>query len=229
MEHEATSHHTEHPPTTIRQYVLIGLILTAITAVELWLSYSGLPHGPLIAGLLILSAVKFAMVVALFMHLRFDNPLFWRLFVFGLALAASLLLALIALFADAQDGRVLNAVAETPATAAPSGEGGSGEGAATETPSEGEGEGGAEGEFIVAGLPAAEFFQANCSVCHGADRGGMPNLGLPLLPSTLTQPDEFYEETITNGRAGTAMPPWSGTLSPEDISTMVDFLQTVEP
>jgi len=87
MEHEATAHHDEHPPTTIRQYVLIGAILTVITGIELWLSYSGLPHGPLIAALLIFSAIKFAIVVALFMHLRFDNKLFSALFYMGLGLA----------------------------------------------------------------------------------------------------------------------------------------------
>ncbi|MEX2031595.1 MAG: cytochrome C oxidase subunit IV family protein, partial [Dehalococcoidia bacterium] len=91
MEHQATAHHDEHPPTTIRQYVLIGLLLAAITGVELWLSYSPLARGLMISGLLGLSAVKFAIVVAFFMHLRFDNPFFTRMFLFGLVLAAALL------------------------------------------------------------------------------------------------------------------------------------------
>ena len=34
-----------------------------------------------------LSVVKFALVVLWFMHLRFDNPIFKRIFVFGLMLA----------------------------------------------------------------------------------------------------------------------------------------------
>ena len=102
MEHEAAAHGhgNEHPPTTIRQYVIIGAILTAITVVELWLSYSGFADAVLIGGLIALSAVKFGIVVALFMHLKFDSPLFRRMFMFGLVLAACIMLALMALFAN---------------------------------------------------------------------------------------------------------------------------------
>lgn len=92
------SGHEEHPPTTIKQYVLIGVVLTVITIVELWLSYSPFPDGLIIALLLILSAVKFGTVVMLFMHLQFDSRLFRFLFFFGLTLASVILLALIALF-----------------------------------------------------------------------------------------------------------------------------------
>ena len=40
MSHEAhvEAHGGEHPPTTIREYVLIGAVLTVVTAVELWCS-----------------------------------------------------------------------------------------------------------------------------------------------------------------------------------------------
>jgi cytochrome c oxidase subunit IV len=94
--------HTEghgHPPTTIRQYVLIGVFLTVVTAVELWISYSPFADGIIIALLFVLSAVKFATVVALFMHLKFEHPLFTRVFVFGIVLAGAIMLALLALFA----------------------------------------------------------------------------------------------------------------------------------
>ncbi len=87
-----------HPPSTIRQYVVTGAILTAITAVELFISYSSLPHGLMITLLITLSAVKFGIVVAIFMHLKFESGLLTRLFMFGLVLAASILVALITLF-----------------------------------------------------------------------------------------------------------------------------------
>ena len=48
--------------------------------------------------LLALSAVKFAMVVAFFMHLRFDHPLFRAVFSAGLILAVSISLSLLLLF-----------------------------------------------------------------------------------------------------------------------------------
>lgn len=91
--------HGEHPPTTIRQYVLIGAILTVVTGIELWASYSQDLLGELlIPVLLILSAFKFIVVAALFMHLRYEKPLLSRLFFFGVVLAACILLALIAIF-----------------------------------------------------------------------------------------------------------------------------------
>ena len=63
--------HDEHPTTTIRQYLLIGLILSVITAVELVMSLYEEELGVvLIPGLLIFSAIKFYIVVAMFMHLK---------------------------------------------------------------------------------------------------------------------------------------------------------------
>lgn len=97
MEHEI-HHGDEHLSSTIRQYVMTGLLLTVITAVELFLSYSSLPHGLMITLLIGLSAVKFAIVVAIFMHLKFENRLLTRLFLFGLVLATCIMIALLSLF-----------------------------------------------------------------------------------------------------------------------------------
>jgi cytochrome c oxidase subunit 4 len=79
------------------QYLLIGAVLTVITALELWISYSPL-GGLILPLLLILSTIKFATVVAYFMHLRFENGLMARIFVGSLILASLILFALIALF-----------------------------------------------------------------------------------------------------------------------------------
>ena len=91
--------HGEHPPTSIREYVMIGLMLTVVTAVELWASYNiGILGSLLIPVLFVLSAFKFAVVVAMFMHLRFENALLTRLFSFGLILAVAMMIAMTALF-----------------------------------------------------------------------------------------------------------------------------------
>ncbi|MQC17213.1 MAG: hypothetical protein DWG82_03125 [Chloroflexi bacterium] len=224
MEHQqAAGNHEEHPPTTIRQYILIGLVLALITVSELYLTEGmDLAWGTLAALLIFLSAVKFAIVVALFMHLRFDHPLFTRLFVFGLVLAGSIMIALLALFNS--DDSVRHGVAGVPGAAMPvaAAPGGHGE------PAEGAGEGDEPaGDGLVASGPAADFFAANCAVCHGQNREGV--VGPALTPTTLTQADDFYHETIKNGRPGTAMPPWGGMLSDADIDALVHFLKTVEP
>ena len=101
----ATPHETEHAvhhPST-KQYVVIALILFAITIVEFVLIWEkagidddlGLSKVPL---LIFLSAIKFAIVILFYMHLKFDNPLFLRVFLAGLALAFMVGLALIGLF-----------------------------------------------------------------------------------------------------------------------------------
>jgi cytochrome c oxidase subunit 4 len=87
----------EHGHPTAQKYVAIGVILAVITAVEVAVYYLNL--GPLLPPiLLILSAVKFSLVVMYFMHLKFDSRLFSSLFVGGLLLAGGVLIALLALF-----------------------------------------------------------------------------------------------------------------------------------
>jgi cytochrome c oxidase subunit 4 len=91
---EAPIHHPPHPEAgehgahpTDQQYMLIALILAAITALEVGISYIkglGDAANPL---LLILAAVKFVMVVGFFMHLRFDNRVLRRIFITGFVLA----------------------------------------------------------------------------------------------------------------------------------------------
>ena len=97
--------HDEHPTTTIREYLLIGLLLSVITAVELVMSlYEDALGVILIPGLLIFSAIKFVIVVAIFMHLKFDSIRFTQIFAFGFVLATALLIAVVVLFAfDASD------------------------------------------------------------------------------------------------------------------------------
>jgi cytochrome c oxidase subunit 4 len=80
-----------------RQYVVIFAILTVVTVIELVLSYSDI-GGLLIPLLIVLSAFKFAVVVAYFMHLRFEPRILNRVFIGGFALASLVLLSLIALF-----------------------------------------------------------------------------------------------------------------------------------
>jgi cytochrome c oxidase subunit 4 len=79
------SHH-EHTAPTDAQYILIFVALACITAIEVGIYY--LKSGSLTIGILLaLMVLKFAMVVAFFMHLRYDSPVLRRLFVGGLVLA----------------------------------------------------------------------------------------------------------------------------------------------
>ena len=87
---------TGHPsPAT---YFKIAMTLSVITAIEVGVFYiEGLGHG-IIPVLVILSAVKFALVAMFYMHLKFDSPLFTWFFVGGLTLAGAVVMALLGLF-----------------------------------------------------------------------------------------------------------------------------------
>ncbi len=91
--------HAHHP--TAATYVKIGVFLTAITVAEVWAYY--IPElvaakGLFITLLLVMSAVKFATVVALYMHLKYDHRLFRALFTGPLIIAIITLISLMFLF-----------------------------------------------------------------------------------------------------------------------------------
>src|SRR5688500_17863477 len=83
-EEEGGTHH-DHPGQA--KYIKIAIILAVITAVEVVFSYWEAVEDFLAPSLIAMSIVKFAIVVAYFMHLKFDSRLFRRLFVAGIALA----------------------------------------------------------------------------------------------------------------------------------------------
>ena len=67
-------------------YIKIALLLGVLTGIEV-LTYFVDFGGAAIPVLLSLMVVKFVIVVAYFMHLKFDNPFFTRVFVVGILLA----------------------------------------------------------------------------------------------------------------------------------------------
>ena len=74
-------------------YIKVALLLAVLTAAEVLIYFA--PPGALeVPLLLILMVVKFEIVVAYFMHLRFDNKLFTWMFVGGLVLAIAVYAAM---------------------------------------------------------------------------------------------------------------------------------------
>lgn len=89
--------HAEHP--TWKQYKWVALWLTLITVVEVWVYYTSFRESSLFAPvLLVMSAVKFTIVVMFYMHLKYDHWIFRRLFSVGLFMGTVTLLALAFLF-----------------------------------------------------------------------------------------------------------------------------------
>lgn len=73
-----------------KQYLKVFAGLVALTALEVYLSYSPLKNAK--AGLALplmgLALIKFIIVAGFFMHLKFDTPLLRRLFIVGGVLAS---------------------------------------------------------------------------------------------------------------------------------------------
>jgi cytochrome c oxidase subunit 4 len=92
----ASPHAAYHP--SAREYLRVGLILMALTCLEVWLSYSDLAGAKLISALLICTVIKFLMVIGYFMHLKFDNGRFSRMFALGAIGALTLYAAVLLMF-----------------------------------------------------------------------------------------------------------------------------------
>lgn len=82
-------HDTAHARPSQWEYVKIALVLAALTAAEVSLSYMDVGRTLQIFGLLVMMVIKFLLVVLWFMHLKFDSPGYGRAFTFGVALAAT--------------------------------------------------------------------------------------------------------------------------------------------
>ena len=95
MAHQTVDHvdehaeHADHPSDA--RYIQIALILGAITAAEVATYYVdiGALLGPV---LIVMMAVKFSIVAAYFMHLKFDDGLFTKVFTAGIILAVGVYL-----------------------------------------------------------------------------------------------------------------------------------------
>lgn len=81
-----------------KEYIRIAIILALVTAAEVGVYYLEISRGLLIPLLLGFAAVKFALVVLWFMHLRFDSRTYARFFMLGLAGAVTLFMVVLLTF-----------------------------------------------------------------------------------------------------------------------------------
>ena len=97
--HAEHAEHAEHHPGW-STYWKVALILTIITVFEVWIyyipSFAGTAY--FVPTLLILSAIKFAIVVLFYMHLKYDSELYRALFGGPLTIAILAIIGLLFLF-----------------------------------------------------------------------------------------------------------------------------------
>lgn len=90
----------EQGHASVKSYVWIGLILTAITAAEIAVFYIPAIEGSAWGApiLIAMSTVKFVLVVMFYMHLKFDSRLFSIAFFGPMVLAVTVVISLFLLF-----------------------------------------------------------------------------------------------------------------------------------
>ena len=93
-------HVEEHVHPTWSIYWKVALVLALITVGEVWAYYmpSFVASRGFVPTLLVMSALKFAIVVMFYMHLKYDHRLFRVLFTGPLLVAAMILIGLMFLF-----------------------------------------------------------------------------------------------------------------------------------
>jgi len=101
-----------------------------------------------------------------------------------------------------------------------------------------------EAEAVVNPVPATEasiaagslVFQTNCAVCHGESGAGDGPAAAALDPKPANLGADHVQANsdgalfyiITNGRTGTAMPPWESILTEQQRWEVVNFVRTVK-
>jgi len=88
----------EHAHPTAGVYLRVAAVLVILTVIEVGVFYVPAFHPVLVPTLLILSAVKFTLVVMFYMHLKMDSRFFTFLFGGPLLLAFVMTMGLMFLF-----------------------------------------------------------------------------------------------------------------------------------
>ena len=74
----------------------------------------------------------------------------------------------------------------------------------------------------------AHWLRDDCGACHGMTLKG--GLGLPLTREALAgKPTDFLVQTVLQGRANTAMPPWAPFFTESEVRWLIQQLQAGTP
>ena len=235
--------HREGAHPTAATYIKVALTLALLTAIEFGVFYLEMPNLVLITVFLLLSIVKFALVILFYMHLKFDSRLFSGVFIGGLALAVAVSIALMAIFQvldtlanpsepDGTNGLVVGPT-PTPTPTTPTD---------SECPEDGRL---CQGRQLFLNVPASAAPQALwCSQCHAlgdiANGAIGPDLTNIAVDAATRKPDttaeEYIRESIREPEAflcevelctqGLMTASVTGGLTDDEVDLLVEFLMS---
>ena len=213
MSQEPNSHEGHEGGSSVRTYVIIALILAAITYIEFALieyEFAFLDRTTTLVTLVVLSVLKFVLVVMFFMHLKDDDNILTGFFSSGMVIAVGTLVALSLLFTV----RSLS-YAQTPQEE--------------------------QAELVQAIGDGEHVYQENCISCHQANGHGVvgavpPHIGhTPYLAQATGEGvggREYMINVVLHGLEGQIvargeqydgiMPPYDH-LSDEEISEVLNY------
>ena len=210
--HDPLSHHK-------KTYVVVWLLLLAMTVITVWTSYHNFGVMNIVVAMGIAS-FKAILVMLYFMHLKYDNKVNQVVF----AAAFFFLLIFVGLTLSDELFRPLETKAPVQAPMVPVGaEAAVNEQLRVATP-----------ELIAHGK---EIFLAQCQTCHGATGHGDGPAATALNPKPRDftsgtwkkggTPSQVFQ-TVTNGIAGTGMASF-GSLDARDRWEVVHFVRSLSP
>ena len=98
MPAEIEDHGSDHAHPSDAKYMQIAGVLAVLTALEVATYFVDMPGAVLVSALMVMMVIKFFLVAAWFMHLRFDSRMFTRFFVTGRVLATTVYLITLTVF-----------------------------------------------------------------------------------------------------------------------------------
>ncbi|PKL79952.1 MAG: hypothetical protein CVV27_01080 [Candidatus Melainabacteria bacterium HGW-Melainabacteria-1] len=94
---EHASHGAHEHPDHVPVYIKLAVVLSVLTGIEVAILFVALPDALMLTGLYGLAALKFGLVVAMFMHLKYDNKILTGIFFSGFTIALATMFAMVAL------------------------------------------------------------------------------------------------------------------------------------
>lgn len=221
--HDHGDHGGEHSHK--KQYIILGAVLTVVTAVELIV----LPDviGPVFGEsllnwlLVILSVFKLAAVIGIFMHLKDDRRIYSVLFVSPMIIAVLMILILAAMVSLHWDPYTASFTSTTRCIAA-------GECAKPWEPAP---ETTYQEQYAVAEqagfADGKTTYATNCAACHRGDGGGL--VGPAFTDSCYIHGGELKDmvTVLHKGVAAKGMPAWEGVLTDTQIDQVAFYIRSM--
>jgi len=234
----SSDHKNRQHGASIPAYMLVAAILVVVTSLEVGLFYLDMIGELMVTIMIVLSIMKFGLVIGYFMHLKFEAPLFTYFFMAGVVLAVAISLAFLTLFTNFDIGDP-NVASPPPATPTP-----------YPTPTiamiPADSVSNVASEDLVAVLIGGEgiFAGKGCAGCHSIDglEGAVGQVG-PNLTKIGTVADTrvpgmnargYIEESIMNPSNfvvdgfAPVMPNLMSSFNKGEFEELVDYLESLQ-